>query len=58
MRARLLTVALLGTALFSGLSGCAHHAAPTPEGPSRALVSEANRIGKIAYEDDFLGLLD
>ena len=54
MRARLLTVALLAIAPLSGLSGCAHHAAPTPEGPSRALVSEANRIGKIAYEDDFL----
>jgi hypothetical protein len=44
MRARLLTVALLAIAPLSGLSGCAHHAAPTPEGPSRALGSEANRI--------------
>jgi tetratricopeptide (TPR) repeat protein len=37
----------------SGLDGCAHKAAPVPEGPSRAVVSEAGRIGKIAYEDDF-----
>ena len=37
----------------SGLYGCAHKAAPVPEGPTRAVVSEAGRIGKIAYEDDF-----
>jgi len=34
-------------------SGCAHHGPPAPEGPSRAVATEAGRIGKIAYEDDF-----
>jgi len=36
-----------------GLSGCAHKGAPAPEAPTRAIVSEAGRIGRIAYEDDF-----
>jgi tetratricopeptide (TPR) repeat protein len=37
-----------------GLGGCAHHGAPAPAGPSRAVAGEAARIGAIAYEDDFL----
>src|SRR6188508_1307659 len=58
MRARLLpssTVAgvLTVLALTPGLSGCAHKGGPAPEGPSRALATEAGRIGRIAYEDDF-----
>ena len=56
MRARLLRDLHGGLALAllaPGLSGCAHHGAPPPEGPSRAVVSEAGRIGRIAYEDDF-----
>jgi tetratricopeptide (TPR) repeat protein len=36
-----------------GLSGCAHKGGPAPEGPARALASEAGRIGRIAYEDDY-----
>ncbi len=43
----------LAAGLAPGLSGCAHKSAPAPEGPSRALASEAGRIGRIAYEDDF-----
>jgi tetratricopeptide (TPR) repeat protein len=50
----LAVVVALGSVGSVGLqAGCAHHTAPAPEGPSRALVSEAGRIGKIAYEDDF-----
>jgi tetratricopeptide (TPR) repeat protein len=46
-------VVVLAAGLTPGLSGCAHKSAPAPEGPSRALASEAGRIGRIAYEDDF-----
>src|SRR5947208_1656548 len=46
-------VALSAIGSAPGLSGCAHQAPLAPEGPSRAIVSEAGRIGKIAYEDDF-----
>jgi len=56
MRARLLATSMVVSALallLPGLSGCAHHGAPPPEGPTRAVVSEAGRIGRIAYEDDF-----
>ena len=60
MRARLIPgsvlagiAVMLGVALAPGLSGCAHKRTPGPEGPSRALASEAGRIGRIAYEDDF-----
>src|SRR3954470_23738919 len=56
MRARLLATSMVVCALAlmpPGLSGCAHHGPPAPEGPSRAVVSEAGRIGRIAYEDDF-----
>ena len=60
MRARLIPgsvlagiAVMLGVALAPGLSGCAHKKTPGPEGPSRALASEAGRIGRIAYEDDF-----
>ena len=56
MRARLLATSMVVHALallVPGLSGCAHHSAPPPEGPTRAVVSEAGRIGRIAYEDDF-----
>jgi hypothetical protein len=56
MRARLLrtsTVVCALALLAPGLFGCAHKGAPPPEGPSRAVVSEAGRIGRIAYEDDF-----
>jgi tetratricopeptide (TPR) repeat protein len=60
MRARLLptsmaagVVALL-IASAPGLSGCAHRGGPPPDGPARALSSEAGRIGRIAYEDDFM----
>ena len=51
LRSSTVVCALVLTA--SGLYGCAHKAAPVPEGPTRAVVSEAGRIGKIAYEDDF-----
>jgi tetratricopeptide (TPR) repeat protein len=40
-------------ALLSGLATCAHKGAPAPEGPARALATEAGRINRIAYEDDF-----
>jgi tetratricopeptide (TPR) repeat protein len=56
MRARLLATSMVVCALAllaPGLSGCAHHGAAPPEGPTRAVVSEAGRIGRIAYEDDF-----
>ena len=59
MRARLLPSSMVAgvltvLALTPGLSGCAHTTGgPAPEGPSRALASEAGRIGPIAYEDDF-----
>jgi tetratricopeptide (TPR) repeat protein len=56
MRARSLSTVVLASAVglaAPGLSGCAHQPAPTPEAPSRAVASEAGRIGRIAYEDDF-----
>jgi len=56
MRARRLPSSMLVcflALLAPALSGCAHHGPPAPEGPSRALATEAGRIGKIAYEDDF-----
>ncbi|HXU05189.1 MAG TPA: hypothetical protein VN903_29720, partial [Polyangia bacterium] len=56
MPARLLptwTVVCIAALLAPVLTGCAHKAPPTPEGPSRAVASEATRIGRIAYEDDF-----
>src|SRR6188508_1555046 len=58
MRARLLPASMVAgvltvLTLTPGLSGCAHKSGPAPEGPSRALASEAGRIGRIAYEDDF-----
>jgi hypothetical protein len=64
MRARLLpataltTAVALGAALGPGLTsltvtGCAHKKAPAPEGPTRSLATEAGRIGRITYEDDF-----
>jgi tetratricopeptide (TPR) repeat protein len=40
-------------ALTTGLAACGHHGPPPPAGPSRALLGEAARIGRIAYEDDF-----
>ena len=41
--------------VFGGMAGgCAHSSKPPPSGPGQALVSEASRIGAIAYEDDFL----
>jgi tetratricopeptide (TPR) repeat protein len=40
--------------LIAGLGACAHNTAPAPTGPSRQLLSEAGRIGRIGYEDDFL----
>jgi tetratricopeptide (TPR) repeat protein len=50
-------LAALGMAAFAavavGLAGCAHKPGPAPEGPSRSLASEAGRIGRIAYQDDF-----
>src|SRR4029079_6294100 len=45
-------VAGLGLLLVFSV-GCAHKPGPAPEGPTRALVSEAGRIGRISYEDDF-----
>src|SRR5262245_30043051 len=45
---------LAAALLASGISGCGHHGPRPPEGPARALASEANRIGTIAYEDDFM----
>jgi tetratricopeptide (TPR) repeat protein len=40
---------------FAALSACAHQGGPpAPAGPTRALVGEATRIGRVAYEDDFL----
>jgi tetratricopeptide (TPR) repeat protein len=56
MRASSFSTVVLAFALgvaAPGLSGCAHKPAPTPEAPSRAVASEAGRIGRIAYEDDF-----
>src|SRR5262245_23052598 len=53
MRTRLPSVGLLICAVASGLPACAHHAGPAPDGPARSLASEAGRIGRIAYEDDF-----
>jgi tetratricopeptide (TPR) repeat protein len=53
MRARLPSVTLSISALALTVGGCAHHPGPAPEGPTRALASEAGRIGKITYEDDF-----
>ena len=35
------------------LSGCAHNGAPAPRRAVARVVSEAGRIGRIAYEDDF-----
>src|SRR4051794_17166353 len=46
-------VGLLAVALTPALFACAHHGAPAPEGPARALASEAGRIGRIDCEDDF-----
>jgi tetratricopeptide (TPR) repeat protein len=43
----------VAVAFAVGLSGCAHRGGAAPEGPARALASEAGRIGRIAYEDDF-----
>lgn len=40
-------------ALAAAPAGCAHHPRPGPEGPTRSLASEAGRIGRVAYEDDF-----
>jgi tetratricopeptide (TPR) repeat protein len=53
--AALTTVLALGAALAPGLTttGCAHKKAPAPEGPARSVASEAGRIGRISYEDDF-----
>jgi tetratricopeptide (TPR) repeat protein len=49
-RALVLVVVLLAT---TGLGACAHQLAPAPTGPARQLLTEAGRIGRIAYEDDF-----
>src|SRR5436190_6933758 len=46
-------IALSAVGSAPGLSGCAHQTTRAPEGPSRAILSEAGRIGRIAYEDDF-----
>src|SRR3954466_12085130 len=43
---------LLSTAAGS-LAGCAHHQPPAPAGPAREFQSQAARIGRVAYEDDF-----
>jgi len=40
-------------ALAAAPAGCAHQPRPGPEGPARSLASEAGRIGRVAYEDDF-----
>jgi tetratricopeptide (TPR) repeat protein len=56
MRTRSTSIVVVASALAlaaPGLTGCAHKPAPTPEAPSRAVASEAGRIGRIAYEDDF-----
>src|SRR3954467_6825727 len=42
--AGVVVVGLLSAGLAPGLSGCPHRGAPAPEGPSRALASEAGRI--------------
>jgi tetratricopeptide (TPR) repeat protein len=40
-------------ALATTLAACGHQGPPPPAGPSRALLGEAARIGRVAYEDDF-----
>jgi hypothetical protein len=44
---------LLALLVLSSLAACAHHGPPAPDGPARELQSEAARIGRVAYEDDF-----
>jgi tetratricopeptide (TPR) repeat protein len=47
-----LPAVLRATVLAFGLTACAHNG-PPPSGPSRALLGEAARFPRIAYEDDF-----
>jgi len=47
----LLRLGLLGLIACAG--ACSHAGPPAPAGPSRELASEAARIGRVAYEDDF-----
>src|SRR5258708_2975106 len=56
MSSRLALPAVLrATVLAFGLAACscAHQGPPPPSGPSRALLGEAARFPRVAYEDDF-----
>jgi tetratricopeptide (TPR) repeat protein len=43
---------LIGLAALAVVS-CAHRSGPPPSGPTRQLLSDAARIGRVAFEDDF-----
>ncbi|HVZ86130.1 MAG TPA: hypothetical protein VHG72_04130 [Polyangia bacterium] len=46
--------ACLGALALLMMVGCAHSGPPSPAGPTKAVATEAARIGAVAYEDDFL----